>query len=132
MDTMITLAVVGLHLRGEPRNGELLERGGTFLRAARTAAAYRLYRLPSGVPGLVRRDPGARIEIELWELTERGAGSLLGRVRRPLALGRVELEDGTDVTGFLCEAYATDGAEDITAGGGWRHYRNSSKEGTSA
>ena len=117
------LAVVGLHLRGEPRNGELIERGGTFVRAARTARSYRLYRLPSGVPGLVRRAPGERIDVEVWELPEAGAGSLLARVAKPLSLGRVELEDGSDVTGFLCEAYATDDAEDITASGGWRHFR---------
>jgi hypothetical protein len=28
-----------------------------------------------------------------------------------------------EVAGFLCEAYATTGALDITAGGGWRNYR---------
>jgi hypothetical protein len=30
------------------------------------------------------------------------------------------LADGRSVQGFLCEAYATRGAEDITALGGWR------------
>jgi allophanate hydrolase len=124
MEPVMTLAVVGLHLRGEPRNGELLERGGRFLRAARTTAAYRLYRLPSGAPGLVRRSPGHRIAVELWELPHAGVGSLLDRVARPLSFGRIELADGSDVTGFLCEAYATDDAEDITASGGWRHFRH--------
>jgi amidase/allophanate hydrolase-like protein len=33
------------------------------------------------------------------------------------------LDDGTEVTGFLCEAYATPGARDITASGGWRNHR---------
>jgi allophanate hydrolase len=32
----------------------------------------------------------------------------------------VELEDGTEVPGFVCEAYAEAGAEDISASGGWR------------
>ncbi|GLY93122.1 hypothetical protein Acsp02_03780 [Actinoplanes sp. NBRC 103695] len=122
LDPLMTLAVVGLHLRGEPRNGELLERGGTFLRPARTTAAYRLYRLPSGVPGLVRRAPGHRIDVELWTLPYAGAGSLLDRIAKPLTLGRVELEDGAQVTGFLCEAYAADDAIDITASGGWRRF----------
>jgi allophanate hydrolase len=36
----------------------------------------------------------------------------------------VLLADGREVTGFLCEAYATTGAEDITASGGWRNYRS--------
>jgi ribonucleoside-diphosphate reductase alpha chain len=32
------------------------------------------------------------------------------------------LEDGSDVSGFLCEAHAVAGAEDITVHGGWRAY----------
>ena len=33
-----------------------------------------------------------------------------------------ELSDGSDVKGFLCESAGLDGAEDITATGGWRAY----------
>ncbi|MEV4348378.1 allophanate hydrolase [Actinoplanes sp. NPDC049596] len=124
-DDAMTLAVVGLHLSGEPRNGELVERGGTLIGAARTAPAYRLYHLPSGAPGLVR-DPerGEAIEVELWELPSATVGSLLAGIAAPLALGRLALGDGTEVTGFLCEAYAAEGAPDITASGGWRSYRS--------
>jgi hypothetical protein len=50
-------------------------------------------------------------------------GSLLSGIPGPLGLGRIGLADGSEVTGFLCEAYATAGALDITAGGGWRSYR---------
>ena len=35
---------------------------------------------------------------------------------------RGSLADGSAVTGFLCESYATAGARDITALGGWRAY----------
>ena len=120
----VTLAVVGLHLSGEPRNNELLERGATLVGPARTAPCYRLYRLPSGVPGLVRGDAGSAIDVELWQLSAATIGSLLAGVRAPLGLGRVLLADGREVTGFLCEAYAATGAEDITASGGWRNYRS--------
>ncbi|MFI6073380.1 allophanate hydrolase [Actinoplanes sp. NPDC051343] len=120
----MTIAVVGLHLAGEPRNHELLERGATRVGPARTAPRYRLYRLPSGVPGLIRDDAnGAAIDLELWRLPAATVGSLLAGIAAPLGLGRVALADGTEVTGFLCEAYATAGALDITAGGGWRNYR---------
>jgi allophanate hydrolase len=125
VDDTMTLAVVGLHLSGEPRNGELLDRGGTLLGAARTAGCYRLYHLPSGAPGLIRDTEGGgeSIEIELWQLPAARVGSLLAGIAAPLSLGRIALDDGTEVTGFLCEAYAAGGALDITASGGWRNYR---------
>ncbi|WP_433793787.1 allophanate hydrolase [Actinoplanes sp. CA-252034] len=120
----MTLAVVGLHLSGEPRNSELVERGGTLLGTARTAPLYRMYELPAGAPGLVRVDDGgAAIEIELWQLPAVTVGGFLAGIPAPLSLGRLLLEDGAEVTGFLCEAYAVSGARDITASGGWRNHR---------
>lgn len=65
---------------------------------------------------------GARIEAEVWRLPAAGLGRLLGELPRPMALGRVELADGTHVPGFLCEPAALEGAEDITEYGGWRGY----------
>jgi hypothetical protein len=124
VDDRITIAVAGLQLAGEPRNGELLDRGGTLVGSARTAPCYRLYHLPSSAPGLVRvAEDGASIDVELWQLPAGQVGRFLTGIRAPLGLGRVALDDGAEVTGFLCEAYAADGAPDITAGGGWRNYR---------
>ncbi|MFF5214996.1 allophanate hydrolase [Micromonospora sp. NPDC000442] len=128
----VLIAVVGRHLAGESRNAELTERGATLAGAARTAPRYRLYRLETadgeGLPGLVRvahTDPdGHPIEVELWRLPVTAVGELLAGVPAPLSLGWVRLDDGRDVLGFLCEAYAVDsGAEDISAAGGWRAYR---------
>ena len=120
---LMTIAVVGLHLSGEPRNHELTERRATLLGAARTAPCYRLYRLPSGVPGLVRDPDGGPIDVELWQLPAAAVGSLLAGIPAPLSLGRIALADGSEATGFLCEAYAVGAAQDITAGGGWRAHR---------
>jgi allophanate hydrolase len=39
-----------------------------------------------------------------------------------LGLGSVELEDGSVVTGFICETYGTANALDISEHGGWRAY----------
>ncbi len=75
-------------------------------------------------PGLVHggESAGAGIEAEVWRLPAAGLGRLLADLPRPMALGRVELADGTHVPGFLCEPAALEGAEDITEYGGWRGY----------
>lgn len=123
----LDLAVVGAHLRGLPLEHQLLELGATFVREARTAGDYRLYALPGGPParpGLVR-EPGTvgpGLQVEIVRLPLAGVGALLARIPAPLGLGTIALDDGTSVTGFLCEAHATDGAPDITAHGGWRAY----------
>jgi allophanate hydrolase len=121
---------VGHHLTGGSRNHELVERGGWLLETTTTSAVYRLYVVgyqAHSAPGLVRCGPadpagGAPIEVELWVLPARHVGSLLSTVNSPLGLGRVELADGRDVLGFLCEGYVASEALDITAAGSWRAY----------
>jgi allophanate hydrolase len=118
---------VGAHLTGQPLNGELTARGGRLLRVAATAPCYRLLALPTDPPkpGLVRvTTAGAPIAAELWALPVDGFGDFVRRVPPPLAIGTVELEDGTFHSGFVCEGYAVDGAEDITMYGGWVAYRS--------
>ncbi len=118
----VKIAVVGAHLSGLPLNHQLAERGARLVRAARTAPLYRLYAL-EGKPGLVRMPgAGASIEVEVWELPERAFGSFVALVPPPLGIGSVELDDGAQVKGFLCEQYAVAGRPDITAYGGWRAY----------
>jgi allophanate hydrolase len=122
----VELLVVGAHMNGEPLNTELTGRGASMVRAARTAPNYRLYRLATDPPkpGLVRVDPddGVSIEGELWALPPAGIASLLAALPAPMALGRVQLDDGTESVGFLCEPFAVTGAEEISAFGGWRGY----------
>jgi allophanate hydrolase len=91
-------------------------------RAAQTAAEYRLYALPDGKrPGLVRRPgDGLAIEVEVWDVPSGALGSFAAGITAPLGLGKVRLEDGSEITGFLCEAHATKGARDISEFGGWR------------
>jgi allophanate hydrolase len=123
------VAVVGAHLTGLPLNHELTGRGARLVRTARTAPRYCLYALPGTVPpkpGLVRTgdDRGHGIELEIWELGLREFGSFVLGVPSPLSIGTIELDDGPCVHGFLCEATATAGAEDISRFGGWRNYLN--------
>ncbi|MFD0733285.1 allophanate hydrolase [Planotetraspora mira] len=121
----LRLAVVGAHLTGQPLNHQLTGRGADLVATTTTASAYRLYALPTTPPkpGLVRTaEGGAPIEVEVWELPPDGLGSLLAEVPRPLALGQVELADGSTVTGFVCTPEGLAGATDITVHGGWRAY----------
>ncbi|MEU7753097.1 allophanate hydrolase [Micromonospora sp. NPDC049171] len=129
----LLIAVVGRHLTGESRNGELVGHGAALVDTARTAPLYRLFRMDTpdgeGLPGLVRMAPdgpaGHPIEVELWRLPGSAVGGLLAGVPAPLSLGWIRLDDGRDVLGFLCEAYAAGPpAEDISATGGWRAYRH--------
>ena len=126
------IAVVGAHLSGEVLNHQLTSRDGILVATTRTAAAYRLFALPTEPPkpGLVRvaaGEPGAgSVEVEVWELEPTAFATFVDAIPSPLGIGRVVLEDGTDVAGFMCEAFAVDGAEEITHFGGWRAYRAAS------
>ena len=126
----ILLAVVGAHLSGEPLNHQLTDGGGELVRAARTAPVYRLHALPGTTPpkpGLVRvPEGGAAIEVEVWALSPAAFGTFVARVPAPLCIGSVELEDGSRVSGFLCEGHAAIGAPDISSHGGWRAYLRAS------
>ncbi|MEE4382118.1 MAG: allophanate hydrolase [Pseudomonadales bacterium] len=119
-----TLALAGAHMSGLPLNGQITERGGRMLRAARTAPGYRLLALPGGPPqrpALVPDPDGsASIEIELWDLPPERIGDLLALVPSPLAFGKLRIDDGSEVTGFVGAAGAEAGARDVTEHGSWR------------
>jgi len=121
----VALAVVGAHLAGQPLNHQLTGRGGRLLGPAVTAAAYRLFALHTDPPkpGLVRvSDGGVSIALEVWELPPSGFADFVANLPAPMAIGTLALSDGSEVTGFLCEPIATEGATDISEFGGWRNY----------
>ncbi|MGW7548186.1 allophanate hydrolase [Streptomyces sp. NPDC054770] len=125
LEPRVSLAVVGAHLTGQPLNPQLLALGAVLDRTTTTAPSYRLHALATTPPkpGLVNVGAGgAAIEAEVWSLPAEGLGRLLAALPRPMALGSVELADGTSVPGFLCEPGALADAEDITHHGGWRAF----------
>ena len=63
---------------------------------------------------------GASIAGEVWRLPAAGFARFMAGLAAPMAIGRVVLDDGRDVLGFLCEPAAVRGAADITSFGGWR------------
>jgi allophanate hydrolase len=123
----IELVVVGAHLTGLPLNRELTELGAKFVRAVRTTPDYRLVALAGTVPpkpGLLRvaDGTGAAIETEVWSLDAASFGTFVAKIPPPLGIGTLRLEGGGAAKGFLVEAAATEGAQDISSFGGWRAY----------
>ncbi len=118
------VAVCGLHMRGFPLEKQMKEHGAVFIREAKTAPQYKLIKLPSSPPkpGLISLNkPGASIEVEVWEMPLNKFGSFVSLIPSPLGIGKVALEDGSEIPGFICEASADQTAEDISHTGGWRH-----------
>jgi allophanate hydrolase len=123
----LELAVCGAHMADLPLNWQLTERGGQFVRTARTSDRYRFFALAGGPPerpGLVRTEEagGEPIGLEIWSLPLDQIGSFLAGIPAPLGLGSVELEDGSFVKGFICEASGASGARHISEYGNWRSY----------
>jgi len=127
----VLLAVAGAHLSGQPLNGDLVRRGATFAFAARTAGDYRMFLVDGPIPrpGLTRlpggSPAGTGIEVEVWRLPAGELAGFVGSVLPPLALGPLELSDGSSVLGFVCTADGADPARDITVHGGWLAYLES-------
>lgn len=122
----INVAVCGAHMEGLPLNGQLTDRGGRLRKKTQTAPCYKLYALSGGPPfrpGLVRcGTEGRGIELEVWQLPADTLADFMKLIPWPLAIGKVLLDSGEEVSGFVCEPAGTEGAVDITDFGGWRSY----------
>ena len=121
MDTL--LAVNGTLMRGLELNGNLLAAGATFVREARTVPVYRLWSIADRHPAMVRvAAGGAAIAVEVWSVPAAGLAGILLAEPPGLAIGKVRLEDGSEVLGVLGEPILCEGHREITAHGGWRAY----------
>ena len=119
----VTLVVAGAHLHDQPLAGQLHDLGARWAGPARTAAEYRMTALPSGKPALIRVSGGGRaFDVERWVLSPAALGEFLGALPAPMALGAVQLDDGSWETGFVCADEAAVVAPDISEFGGWRAY----------
>ncbi len=127
----VRVAVCGAHMSGLPLNHQLTDRGARLVRTDCSAARYRLFALEEFSPprpGMIRDEPGAAIELEVWEMPAERFGDFVDGIPAPLGIGTVELSDGQQVRGFLCEHYATRNAREITEIGSWRTYLSSHRE----
>ncbi len=118
-----TVAVFGAHLTGQPLNPQLTDLGARLLGPVRTAASYRLHALATDPPkpGLVRDadGDGSAVAGELWAVPTGRVGELLAHLVQPMTWGVVDLDDGRQTLGFLCEPAALVGGIEITGQGSW-------------
>ncbi len=110
-----------------PLHWQLTSRDARLVRRCKTAPVYKLYAIAGSVPpkpALVHvGEGGSGIEVEVYELDLEAFGDFsCAACAPPLAIGTLTLEDGAEVKGFVAEPRALQGAEDITALGGWRAY----------
>ncbi|MFC5931752.1 allophanate hydrolase [Cryobacterium melibiosiphilum] len=119
----LDLVVFGAHLRGQPLNWQLTDLGARLAGDVRTATAYRMVRLP-GEPARPGVSPvgsgGTALVGERWTLTKSALADFLTCLPPGMSIGPIQLEDGEQVLGFQCSN--SDGAEDISAYGGWVRY----------
>ena len=122
----IDVVVCGAHLDGLPLNWQLKERGAVLKQATQSAPCYTLFALAGGPPfrpGMVLNEAeGRAIDVEIWSVPAEYFGSFVAGIPAPLGIGKVRLADGSQCSGFICEPYGIEGAEDITEFGGWRAY----------
>jgi allophanate hydrolase len=120
----VVIAVVGEHRSGMALNHELAALGACYLETVATAPDYRLFALADSKPakpGLLRVAPGAgaAIEVETRALAADAFGRFIAAIPPPLSIGSIRLGDGRLVKGFLVEAEAVAGAQDISSFRGW-------------
>ncbi|MCB1133112.1 MAG: allophanate hydrolase, partial [Verrucomicrobiae bacterium] len=124
----IPVVVCGAHLEGLALHWQLADRGARLVSRTRTAPVYRMFAMPCEGnipprPALIRDETkGAAIEVEVWSLVPADFGDFVSKIPAPLGIGKVLLEDGKELPGFIAEPRAIEGAEEITALGAWRAF----------
>ncbi len=123
----IDVAVCGAHLKGFPLNRQLTDLKATFVCATKTAPEYRMFAFESdGIkkPGLIHDvENGASIYLEIYRLTPESFGEFVNQIPAPLGIGKVVLESGDSVSGFIAEPIVSKIGKEITELGDWRKFQ---------
>jgi gamma-glutamylcyclotransferase (GGCT)/AIG2-like uncharacterized protein YtfP len=120
---VLAFAVNGTLMRGLERNATLVAAGAVFDREAGTAPLYRLWSIDDVHPAMIRvSSGGASIAVEIWLVPEAGIAAILLTEPDGLCIGRLTLEDGSEVLGVLAEPALVEGRCEITEHGGWHAY----------
>jgi gamma-glutamylcyclotransferase (GGCT)/AIG2-like uncharacterized protein YtfP len=126
----LPFAVNGTLMRGLERNANLLQAGAVFDREALTAPCYRLWSIDDVHPAMLRVANGGRsIAVEVWLVPPASIAAILLTEPDGLCVGRLTLDDGSEVLGVLGEAALVEDRREITEHGGWRAYVAASAAG---
>ena len=132
----IDLFVCGSHMSGLSLNGQLTELGAEFLRKVETAPHYRMFVLSQTEslpirPGLVRcPEETVSLPGELWRMPLKNFGAFMLKIRYPLGISQVQLNNGDMEYGFCCDPSGVESESEITDFGGWRSYLAEDKKNT--
>ena len=123
------ILVCGAHMSELPLNHQLTDLSASLIEKTITATSYQLYALAGGPPcrpGLVRQsENGCAIDIEIWEIATSALGTFIQNIPEPLGLGKIEIDTGELVIGFICQPEGIKTATNISQFGGWRSYLSS-------
>lgn len=126
-EAFIDVVVCGAHLSGMALNWQLTDRNAILIEKTQSAAKYQMYSVAGEIerPAMIRNEvgEGTSFEVEVWRLPIESFGSFVAGIAQPLGMGKVELSNGTWLTGFIAEGHAAAG-ENISSFGSWRSYKN--------
>lgn len=119
----IELAVNGTLMRGLELNDNLLAVGATFVRETMTEPTYRLFSINDVHPAMIRvKTGGVAIAVEVWAVPSAGLAQILLNEPPGLCIGKVRLDDGSEILGVVGESICCENTKEITQYGGWRNY----------
>lgn len=114
---MTVFAIYGTF--GSAQDGHGVMQGARLLERARTAPAYRLYRVDDRWPALVRAADGVAIDVELYECTEEHLARLAELEPPGWNRDTLLLEDGREVEAFIGDESLVARGVDVSEHGSW-------------
>lgn len=74
-------------------------------------------------PGLIRDEKeGDSIEVEIYSLNYDSFGKFTASIPHPLGIGKLKLEDGKEVCGFIAEAVVMENSRELKGYKSWREF----------
>ncbi len=125
---LMELAVAGLHKKGQPLNHQLTDLNAVYAYTVKTSPTYKMFLLTpetKAKPGLVKLSEGEKghaLEVEVWKIPVQNLGKFMVQIPHPLGIGKVELENGKWVYGFICEEYISSTSKDISEFISWEAF----------